>query len=134
MAFNRRNKRYLAGWGIMLLAGGGIGIALRTLVDLGTDRVSPSVMIAFMVPLAATAIAACLPWWRALDEMQKDAQLAGWYWGGTSGAILGVAVAIVLGGVHSDLFRGVLLMGGSQLACFVLCWIGWRVCHRARAA
>jgi len=132
MSLSQRQKKYLAGWGFTLFAAVAVGIVLRIIISAGPHWASPTVMLAIMAPLSVAAIAASIPWWRALDEMQKKAQLSGWYWGGSVGAVLGVSSAFVVGGLNSDILRGALLVCGVQFACFLICWAGWRLLHRPR--
>jgi hypothetical protein len=134
MPFSHRQKRHLAGWGVMLVASIGVGIVLRMIISAGNHWASPAVMLALMAPLSVAAIATGIPLWRAWDEMQKEAHVTGWYWGGSVGAILGVISAFVLGGINSDLVRGAMLVCGVQFVCAVICQTGWRILHRPRGA
>lgn len=134
MALSRRQKKYFAGWGIMLSVTAVIGMVCAAVIYRGKDMLTPEVMIVVATLLAGLAMLACIPWWRALDEMQKDAQLAAWYWGGTMGVTIGLLSAVIIGGPHSELVKGAVLVGGAQGVCFAVVWLGWRVIHRPRAS
>lgn len=134
MSLNRRHTRYLVGIGIMLVLTLPIGALGGAVIRFGRDQLPPSLAIFLLALLGGAALLAGLPWWRALDEMEREAQLTSWYWGGGFGSALGVMTAAVIGGPYSPLAQGALLMGGSQLTSFVLFWLAWRVKHRPSAS
>jgi len=84
-------------------------------------------------------------WWRALDEIRREAHKVAWIWGGSSGLVLAVAVIVSieyfrpLGDLiqHAALaipgwrpgpagfFYGVVFTAFVQFAGYGLVWAGW---------
>ena len=92
----------------------------------------------FLVAVMAATLAVTVWWWRRLDEAAREAHKWAWYWGGSAGMMLGLALVITLATRDVDLARflpadassGDLVVGGMlsillfQLAGYTLAW-GW---------
>ena len=57
----------------------------------------------FLVVVMAAALALSIWWWRNLDEAAREAHKWAWYWGGSAGMMLGLAVVFTLAIRHVDL-------------------------------
>ena len=132
MVLGQRHRRYIAAVSLVLILGAAIGVAWASIVSHESFR--PSISVVLSAALAGVGIAACIPWWRALDEMQREAQLTSWYWGGCFGCLLGVIGAGLIGGVRSTLLSGALLVAAAQILCFAVCWVVYRLIHRHPAS
>ena len=84
--------------------------------------------------IGTVALAACVPWWRRADDMQKYAHLVSWYWGGIAGGALAVMALVAAGGRQAQLAQGggITLLG--QFAGFLVFFAVWRMRHRGPAA
>lgn len=100
----------------------------------GSSGLPPALTILLLSLAGSLLIFAMRPWWRALDEMEKDAQLISWYWGGSMGLGVGLMTAVVLGGPASPMAQGALLAAGAQILFFLLFWVGWKILHRPRSS
>ncbi|MFN3878316.1 MAG: hypothetical protein ACK4MH_08060 [Brevundimonas sp.] len=92
----------------------------------------------FLVAVMAATLAVTVWWWRRLDEAAREAHKWAWYWGGSAGMMLGLALVLTLATRDVDLARflpadassGDLVVGGMlsillfQLAGYTLAW-GW---------
>jgi hypothetical protein len=105
------------------------GFALRW----GEQNLPPVGTFALLLALIALAFAMTIRWWGTLDFMQRDAQLAAWYWGGTGGAVLVLIGLLALSG-KGLLVQGAALMLGGQAAGFFVFWLLWHLRHRGHAA
>ncbi len=74
-----------------------------------------------------------IPWWRRMDDMQRQAQTTTWYWGGTIGAIAVIMALIAGTGVHSEVTKGAMLVLMGQCAAFLIGLAIWRLRHRGDA-
>lgn len=90
-------------------------------------RLPPSLLLTALVIIFSGAIALTIPWWRSLDDMQKAGQYFSWYWGGTVGSTLAIAVIMGVFGASSLITKGAILLLFGQLAGFTLFWVGWRL-------
>ena len=87
-----------------------------------------------LLAVCALAFAACIPWWRRLDEMQKNWHLVSWYWGGLAGGLAVMMALVAATGVHSDLSKGALYMAMGQAVAFLIFFAGWSLRHRGPEA
>jgi hypothetical protein len=113
------------------LAGGIIGSMLVRLVPPGEHF---WLVYIGLLAICALALAACIPWWRKLDDMQKAGHMVSWYWGGLAGALAVVMALVAATGVHSDLSKGALFMVIGQTLAFLLVLSGWSWWHRGPQA
>lgn len=93
----------------------------------------------FLVAVMAVALAVTVWWWRRLDEAAREAHKWAWYWGGSAGMMLGLAVVMTLATCNVDLggFLSVdtkpidLIVGGMmsillfQVVGYTLAWAWW---------
>jgi|SRR6478752_2603189 uncharacterized membrane protein len=106
------------------------GIAGGRIARLGPPGENFWLVFPALVVVCALAFAACIPWWRKMDHMQREGQLVSWYWGGLGAATL-VLMALVAGaGVKSDLAQGAMYMVLGQAAGFFAYWVAWQWAHR----
>jgi len=75
--------------------------------------------------LAATLWAG-LPWWRAMDDMQKHGQMIAWYWGGIGGGLAMLMWLIAALGLNSDQAQGAVALFGGQAVGFLAFWAVWK--------
>jgi len=99
---------------------------------------------AFISVAMAVGFAACLWWWRGIDEAAREAHKWAWWWGGSGGMAVGGVVFLTLnwrdeaqplpttGGADApDIFAaGILAVVLFQLAGYALAWAGWWLKHR----
>jgi hypothetical protein len=133
MALAQRHKRYIAAVTITVVLVAAIAATWVAMI-LSHQSLRPSLSIVLSAALAGAGVLACIPWWRALDEMQREAQLTSWYWGGCFGCVVGILSAAFVGGVHSPLLSGALLVGAAQIVSFALCWVVYWLMHRRAAS
>lgn len=133
MALTQRQKRYVAALALTLALVTVVAAAWGWMMN-GHQYVRPSFSLMLSAALAGLGLLACVPWWRALDEMQRSAQLTSWYWGGSFGCVAGLLGAGLIGGVHSALLSGALLVAAAQIISFAVCWTVSRFIHRPAAS
>jgi hypothetical protein len=83
-----------------------------------------------LLALCAIALAASLPWWRRLDDMQRTGHLASLYWGGQAGMLAVMMALIAATGPRSELSRGSLLTVVGIGAGYLVFLAGWRLRQR----
>lgn len=124
--------------GVMLLLGfvGGLGggfLAERP----GSAAFWATVL--FTSVLMAAVLGVSVWWWRRLDEAAREAHKWAWYWGGSSGMLIGlvlmlvlttrpadVAMPVSLGVTPADLVgAGMIITLGFQLVGYGLAWAWW---------
>jgi energy-coupling factor transporter transmembrane protein EcfT len=124
--------------GLVLLLGfvGGLGSAFLS------DR--PGSMgfwatVTFTGVMMAAVLGVSVWWWRRLDEAAREAHKWAWYWGGSSGMLIGlvlmltlttrpadIAIPAGLGETPADLVgAGMLIILGFQLVGYGLAWAWW---------
>ncbi|MCA0367099.1 MAG: hypothetical protein LCH57_03420 [Proteobacteria bacterium] len=93
---------------------------------------------AFLIAVMAAVLVVTIWWWRRLDEAAREAHKWAWYWGGSAGMAVGLALLLTVTTRNVDLSRfvaadtsaGDLILGGMmsillfQLAGYTLAW-GW---------
>lgn len=93
----------------------------------------------FLAAVMAATLAVTVWWWRRLDEAAREAHKWAWYWGGSAGMAVGLAVVLTVTTRNIDLSRflpadagsGDLIVGGMlgillfQLAGYTLAWAWW---------
>ena len=103
-----------------------------------------AVTAAMISAAMAVGLAACLWWWRGIDEAAREAHKWAWWWGGSGGMAVGGVVLLTLmaragaqplpAGAGSDP-AGMFAAGATavvlfQLAGYALAWAGWWLKHR----
>src|SRR5690606_8094147 len=91
----------------------------------------------------ALAFAACVWWWRGIDEAAREAHKWAWWWGGSGGMAIGIVLFSVLSlrgedvapaeiGVTAPdlLVTGVWAIRLFQLAGYSVAWAVWWLKHR----
>lgn len=103
---------------------------------LGRDIASPSniwVVVPILILLFAVQFIAVWPWWKRLDDLQKQAHLTSWYWGGMSGAVLWVIWLVANKMHHTDFGMGAVAMFSAQFAGFCVYYLFWWIRGRGPA-
>ncbi|HEX4848018.1 MAG TPA: hypothetical protein VFV30_07735 [Novosphingobium sp.] len=79
-----------------------------------------------LLALCAFAFWAMTPWWRRLDDLQRQGQQSAWFWGGQIGGIVVLMALVAAAGRDSDLARGGLYVVLGQAVGFAVAWLVWR--------
>jgi hypothetical protein len=130
-------KRQKAIWIAMLAAFGVsslVGVLCSLFIGWGPDRLPTALVVATLSALMGVALLACLPFWRRLDDMAREAHLSSWYWGASFGGGVALLSTAVLGGANSPLFQGGALVFLAQIAAYVVFWLAWWARRRPRAS
>lgn len=122
---------------------GGIAGGARAVIGDAPGAMGLLFTAAIMTAAMAVAFAACVWWWRGIDEAAREAHKWAWWWGGSAGMAVGgillltltfgddAATAADLGVTAPDLVAGgmvaVLLF---QLAGYSVAWAIWWLKHR----
>jgi hypothetical protein len=75
--------------------------------------------------VVGTALWACVPWWRTMDDMQKQGHMISWYWGGLGGGLVAMIWLIAALGTKSPQGQGALTMFVGQAVGFFGFWAVW---------
>jgi hypothetical protein len=134
MPVERRQKVIWVAGGAALLAAAGMGLVYGVLLTAGHGRVPLAVMVLACAILMGVALLACMPWWRRLDHMARDAHLTAWYWGASFGGGVALLATIASSGFRSPLFQGGALVFLAEVAAYGVCWLGWWAMRRSKAA
>ena len=108
------------------------GLVLGLLVPAHSESTPVWIVLPALLLLMAVVVVAGLPWWHALDDVQKQGQTHSWYWGSMLGALAFICWLIATTGRHSDLSLGAGYLFIAQGAGFVIAWAVWRI--RGRGA
>jgi len=122
---------------------GGIAGAARALVGDMTGPMGLALTAAIMTAAMAVAFAACIWWWRGIDEAAREAHKWAWWWGGSGGMSVGVILLLTLtfgddGSTSADVGLSApdLVAGGMwtillfQMAGYAVAWAVWWLKHR----
>jgi Na+/glutamate symporter len=129
----RQKKIWIAG-GVALAVAIAVGMASGLLINQGRDYIPMAAILVLLALLIGGALFACIPWWRRLDDMARDAHLTAWYWGASFGGGVGLVALAALKGVKSDLFQGGALIFSVQVAAYVVLWLAWWALRRPKAS
>jgi hypothetical protein len=130
-------KRQKAIWIAMLAAfgvAGLIGVLCSLLIGWGQDRLPTALTVLALSALIGVTLLACVPFWRRLDDMARQAHLSSWYWGASFGGGVALLSAVVLGGARSPLFQGAALVFFAQVAAYVVFWLAWWARRRPKVS
>ncbi len=133
--------------GALLSALGLFGIGAVTGLAIGIDRFSGFEMVGWarfglIAAVLVVGAALSLHWWKQLDEVAREAQKFGWYWGGSAGIVVAGTVmimvdtgsmtppAFLLEAASSPFVAGAMLVLGAQMIGYVVTWAGWWWAHR----
>ena len=126
-----------------LVLGGLAGVGSAILGD--RPGLAGTALTAAMVCAAmAVGVAACVWWWRGIDEAAREAHKWAWWWGGTGGMAVGAAALLTLltrvdkqplaagfGSTPAEiLVSGMMVILLFQTAGYALAWAGWWLKHR----
>jgi hypothetical protein len=132
-AYQRRIWQALAVQAAGAVAG---GAAVVLLIGHASELPLP-VVLAGLVLAGVVLVAAGQPWWRRIDEMEREEHSLAWYEGGVPGAAL--ALLCLLGvaahsGAHLELALGGAICFGAQAAFYLVFWAIRRSVRSPRAA
>jgi len=134
MAIERRQKAILIAGGAALLAAVGVGIVGGIFIRMGPGQLPLGLVVLVCAALVGAACLACMPWWRKLDHMARDAHLTSWYWGASFGGGVALLATAAMGGVMGPRFQGAVMVFGAEVAAYVVCWLAWWAMRRPRAS
>ena len=134
MAVNQRQKKIWVAMGAALAASIVVGLVSAVLIQTGSGHVPTGVILSLLVVLIGGALLACIPWWRRLDDMARDAHMIAWYRGGSFGGGVALLAVATLGGVKSAFFQGGAVVFLAQVAAYVVFWLGWWALRRPAAS
>lgn len=129
--------------GVTMLVGGLAGAGSAVFGD-QPGAVGLAITVAMISAAMAVGFAACIWWWRGIDEAAREAHKWAWWWGGSGGlAVGGVLLLTVMlradtqalpasvGSTPADIFiSGMMAVVLFQLAGYALAWAGWWLKHR----
>jgi hypothetical protein len=75
--------------------------------------------------VGALALLGTWPWWRRIDDIQKNGHMLSWYWGSTVGAVILLMWVIAATGVNSDVTKGATAMFMAQGLGFLVVFGSW---------
>jgi len=149
MNHSDRPKRPLGLGGYVASLGATVVVAVLAGVGTGVLRLLPgplgvTLTVAALSVAMAAGLAACLWWWRGIDEAAREAHKWAWWWGGSGGLAVGGVVLLTLmardearllpsgvGSDSTDIFvSGMMAVALFQLAGYALAWAGWWLKHR----
>ncbi|WP_372706690.1 hypothetical protein [Brevundimonas sp.] len=134
---------YVLTFGASVILGGLAGIGSAFLGD-QPGPVGLALTAAMISAAMAGGFAACVWWWRGIDEAAREAHKWAWWWGGMGGIAIGGVLLLTLmtqpdqyplgvglGSTPSDaFFAGMMAIVLFQLAGYTLAWAGWWLKHR----
>lgn len=83
------------------------------------------IVFPLLLVICLAAFAGSIPWWRRLDDLQKNGHLLTWYWGGTIGLAVALMALIASTGVESPLTKGAMYLIMGQVGGFLLAFLIW---------
>ena len=131
---------------LMLLGVGLVGAVVGGLGGVLGDVPGPAglaITAAAITAAMAVAFAACIWWWRGIDEAAREAHKWAWWWGGSGGMAVGVVLLTTLtlrddGSTSLDVGLSAPDLVGTgmwavllfQLAGYSVAWAIWWLKHR----
>ncbi|MDP2116625.1 MAG: hypothetical protein Q8J71_04445 [Brevundimonas sp.] len=122
---------------------GGLAGAARALIGDQPGMIGLALTAALMSAAMAIAFAACIWWWRGIDEAAREAHKWAWWWGGSGGMAVGAVLLLTLsldndGSTSVDVglsapdlvATGMLTILLFQLAGYSVAWAAWWLKHR----
>lgn len=109
---------------IAAMAAGLIGGRILRLGPAGENfwLVFPGMLLVFAVGFAAVH-----PWWRNLDDVQRNGHLVSWYWGAQIGAVIVLVALVAATGSRSEYSLGGLAVFLGEAVAFGIAWLIWRL-------
>lgn len=125
---SRVRKYFVLGFGVAIAAGLVLGIYLPA----NAGSAPAWLVFPVLLVLMGGVMLAGLPWWRALDDVQRQGQTHSWYWGSMLAGLCVIMWLIATTGRHSDMSLGAAYLFIAQGIGFALVWTIWRL--RGRGA
>jgi hypothetical protein len=127
-----RSKMRLSIW-LAVAAAAGAGIVAGRVARIGQPGENFWLVYPALLAVMALAFAGTLPWWRKLDDMQKQGHLVSWYWGGLAGGLAAMLGLVAAYGVDSAISQGSLITVMGQAVGFLVAWAIWSARRRGPA-
>lgn len=121
-----RNKLRIAA-ALALLAAIAAGFFGSRVIRAGAPGENFWLVYPALLAVCALAVAAMLPWWRKLDDMQRTGHLVSWHWGGLVGTLAVMMALVAATGTRSELSLGSLYTLLGQTAGYFVFLIVWRL-------
>jgi hypothetical protein len=115
---------------LALFAGVVAGIVGGQLLELGKPGEQFWLLYPALLALWGLALAAGLPWWRRLDDVQRAGHLTACYWGGQAGMLAVMMGLIAATGPRSALSLGSLVTVVGIATGYLIFYAGWRLRQR----
>jgi hypothetical protein len=93
---------------------------------LGFDDVG-WVALGFVLAGFATVFAFGLPFWKGLDDFQRQGHTVSVYWGNLAGLAATACIVAAGGLIGSEFMRGVATLAVVQLGCSLIFYAHWRL-------
>jgi hypothetical protein len=68
-----------------------------------------------------------LPFWKGLDDFQREGHAVSVYWGSLAGLAVAVCILVATGLAKSEFMLGVATLAVMQLGCSLILYAGWRL-------
>ena len=119
--------------GLSLAAAVGAGMAGSYLAAHNAPGTNFWLVFPLLILAAGLAMLAAKPWWRQLDDVQRQGHTGSWYWGSMIGGLSFVMYLVADVGRQSALTRGAVYLLLAEFAGFVLLYAFWRWRGRGEA-
>lgn len=146
-AGDKPRKPYGLGTYLLVVLGvGAIGAVVGGVAGAFGDTPGPAgllITVASITLAMALAFAACVWWWRGIDEAAREAHKWAWWWGGSSGMAIGIILFTILTLRGEDMVPAEIGVGAPdllgagawtillfQLAGYSVAWAVWWLKHR----
>ena len=144
---NRPKRPFGLGTYVLMILGvavvGGVAGAAVGMIGDQPGPTGLAVTAGIMSVAMAVTFAACVWWWRGIDEAAREAHKWAWWWGGSGGMCLGAVLLLTLTfgddastSAEVGLSAPDLIAGGMwaillfQLAGYSVAWAIWWLKHR----
>ena len=130
MSYRNRMWLYAA---LSLGAAVGAGLVGSLLISRYSTGAGPWLVLILLLAASGVAIVATLPWWRQLDDVQRQGHLSSWYWGSMIGGLAFLMYLVATIGRHADLTKGAVYLLLAEFGGFVVLFGLWRLRGRGEA-
>jgi len=111
-----------------LAAGGAIvtGLAAARIAQASAPGENLGLILPLLLIVAGLGCVSTLPWWRSIDDVQRQGHLVSWFWGSMAGAWVLIMAFVAVFGRTSDLARGAGALYVAQGVGFCCAYLIWR--------
>lgn len=85
------------------------------------------VALGFMLVGFAAVLALALPFWKGLDDFQRQGHAVSVYWGNLAGLAVTACIIAAIGLARSEFMLGVATLAVIQFGCSLLLYANWRL-------